>query len=475
MTPPPSQTRAVILAAGLGTRMKSRLPKVLHPICGRPMLAYVIDAAREATGQRPLVVYSPVTAQICEAFASEADFALQDEPRGTGDALRAALQALPDEVDEVVVLSGDTPLIDAETVNETLERRRATSAVMALAPMFAEDPTGYGRLVVSDGWAERIVEEKDATDEEREIQLVNAGLYAFETAWLREAVSRLTPSAASGELYLTQLVELARTDDRPAAVTSPDEPYGDWLLGGVNDRAELQAAAFYIQQDILEDLLLEGVTIQDPSTTLVDATVEIAQDVTIEPNVILRGRTRIGRDTVIRAGSQIVDSVVGERCTIWASVVEGSVVGDDVRIGPFSHIRPGCEIAEGAEIGNFAEMKKVRFGARSKQHHFSYLGDADVGDDVNIGAGTITANYDGRKKHRTVIGDGAFIGSDTILRAPLNVGRKAVTGAGSVVTRDVPDGMLAVGVPARIRQRRKPEEPHAEAVDPAALREGGAG
>jgi bifunctional UDP-N-acetylglucosamine pyrophosphorylase/glucosamine-1-phosphate N-acetyltransferase len=200
--------------------------------------------------------------------------------------------------------------------------------------------------------------------------------------------------------------------------------------------------------------MLAGVTIVDPLSAFIDASVEIAPDVTIEPNVILRGTTRIGRDTVVRAGSQLVDATIGERCTIWASVIEGSKVGDDVKVGPFAHIRPGCDIGDGAEIGNYAEQKATRFGARSKQHHFSYLGDAEIGEDVNIGAGTITANFDGRAKHRTVIGDRAFIGSDTILRAPVTIGEDAVTGAGSVVTRDVPDGMLAVGVPARIRARR---------------------
>jgi bifunctional UDP-N-acetylglucosamine pyrophosphorylase / glucosamine-1-phosphate N-acetyltransferase len=452
--------------------MRSRLPKVLHPICGRPMLAYVIDAAQDATGAKPLVVYSPATAALCEVFADDAEFALQDEPRGTGDAVRAALAALDPQVEEIVVLSGDTPLVDAEAIAETLERRRSSGAPMSLVPMHAEDPTGYGRLLYSDGWAERIVEEKDASAEERDVEIVNAGLYAFETAWLREVLPALTPSPASGELYLTQLVEIARQRGTPAAVVSPEEPYGDWVLGGVNDRADLQEAAFFIQQMTHERLMREGVTIQDLSTTLIDATVQIAEDVTIEPNVILRGDTVVGRDTVIRAGSQIIDSAIGQRCTIWASVVEQSFVGDDVRIGPFSHIRPGCEVGDEVEIGNFAEMKKVRFGARSKQHHFSYLGDAEIGVDVNIGAGSITANYDGRNKHRTVIGDRAFIGSDTILRAPVSVGEDAVTGAGSVVTRDVPAGMLAVGVPARIRERRRPGAPHEDATHPDSLREG---
>jgi bifunctional UDP-N-acetylglucosamine pyrophosphorylase / glucosamine-1-phosphate N-acetyltransferase len=428
------------------------------------MLAYVIDAAVEATGDKPLVVYSSATEQLREVFADAVDFALQAEPRGTGDAVGAALEALPADAEEIVVLSGDAPLVDAAAVSDVLDTLRQADSPMALAPMHANDPTGYGRLVVNGGRAERIVEEKDASEAELEIRLVNAGLYAFRTDWLRQVLPRLTPSLASGELYLTQLVELAYADGRPAAVASLDEPYGDWVLGGVNDRSDLQEAAFYIQQMIHERLMRDGVTIQDLSTTLIDATVHVAEDVTIEPNVIMRGDTAIGRDTVIRAGSQIIDSAIGERCTIWASVVEGSFVGNDVRIGPFSHIRPGCEIGDGAEIGNFAEMKKVRFGAHSKQHHFSYLGDADVGDEVNIGAGTITANYDGQRKHRTTIGDRAFIGSDSILRAPVTIGADAITGAGSVVTKDVPAGKLAVGVPARIRERRKPDAPADDAI-----------
>ena len=456
MTPPSPQAKAVILAAGLGTRMRSRTPKVLHPICGRLMLAYVIDASRDATGDRPLVVYSSATAQVCETFADEADFALQDEPRGTGDALRAALEALPEEVGEIAVLSGDVPLIEPGSVTVMLERRRATGAVMALATAKLDDPTSYGRVQVGDDQAvERIVEEEDATVEERENRVVNGGLYAFDAAWLRGAVSRLTRSAATGEIYLTELVEIAARDGTPAiAVEGP--PTSDWAseLMGINDRADLAEVQLAVQYDILQRHMEAGVTFQDPGSAVVEAIVRIDEDVTIEPNVVLRGRTKIGRDTVIRTGSQIIDSTIGERCLIWSSVIEMSAIGNDVRIGPFAHIRAGCEVGDGAEIGNFAEQKNTRFGARSKQHHFSYLGDAEVGEDVNIGAGTITANYDGRNKNRTVIGKGAFIGSDTILRAPVTVGEGAYTGAGSVVTRDVPAGKLAVGVPARIRERR---------------------
>ncbi|MDP8904317.1 MAG: bifunctional UDP-N-acetylglucosamine diphosphorylase/glucosamine-1-phosphate N-acetyltransferase GlmU [Chloroflexota bacterium] len=439
--------------------MKSRTPKVLHPICGRPMLAYVIDAAREATGERPLVVYSPATAQVCEVFADEADFALQQEPRGTGDALRAALDVLPSEAAEIVVLSGDTPLVQAGTIAFVAAERRRRQAVMALAILEGADPSGYGRVIVGlDGRVDRIVEEKDASLEEREVFTLNAGLYAFDVAWLGQAIGRIEPSPVTGELYLTQLVEVAAADDRHAVAVMAGEKEAAWWeqLLGINDRLDLAQAESYLRFAIVERHMKAGVTFVNPDSVTVEATVEIAEDVTVEPNVVLRGATRIGRDTVIKAGSQVLDSVIGERGCVWASVIEGSTVGNDVKIGPFAHLRAGCEIGDGAEIGNFAEQKNTRFGARSKQHHFSYLGDAEVGPDVNIGAGTITANYDGHAKHRTVIGARAFIGSDTILRAPVSIGDGAYTGAGSVVTRDVPPGKLAVGVPARIRERNAP-------------------
>jgi bifunctional UDP-N-acetylglucosamine pyrophosphorylase/glucosamine-1-phosphate N-acetyltransferase len=453
------KTRAVILAAGLGTRMKSRTPKVLHEICGRPMLAYVIDAAREATGEKPLVVYSPQTAEICQVFAEDADFALQEAPRGTGDALRAALDALPADVEEIVVLSGDVPLIEPDSVTSMLEARRARGSLMALAAIETEDAAGYGRVIIDRGDAvTRIVEEKDATEAEKSIGVINGGLYAFDSRWLRQAVGRLSPSPATTELYLTQLVEIAAADGRPAtAVLEPED--ADWSIEfiGINDRNDMAEVESLIQYSILERHLEAGVTMRDPATTTIDGSVEIEPDVTIEPNVILRGKTSIARDAVVRSGSQIIDSTIGERSVVWASVIEGSRIGNDVKVGPFAHLRAGCVVGDGAEIGNFAEQKNTRFGARSKQHHFSYLGDAEVGEDVNIGAGTITANYDGRQKHKTVIGNGAFIGSDTILRAPLTVGEGAYTGAGSVVTKDVPAGKLAVGVPARIRERRAPQ------------------
>ncbi len=456
--PPPHRTIAVVLAAGLGTRMRSRLPKVLHPICGRPMLAYVLDAAHEATGERPLVVYSPATAKIRDVFADEADFALQDEPCGTGDALRAALDALPSDVAEIVVLSGDVPLIDSAHVEHVVAVRRE-GAVMALAAFEPLDSTGYGQIRIADSGAVHVVEARDMGPEEHDPVLANAGLYAFDVAWLRQAISRVEPSAVTGEIYLTRLPEIATIDGERVAVARSSGSTWDEALEGVNDREQLADAVSWVQGLLNQRFMQAGVTLDDPRTVFIDATVEIAEDVTLEPNVTLKGATRIGRDSVIKSGSYLVDSVIGEGCTIWASVIEDSVVEDDVRVGPFSHLRPGAHIGAGAEIGNFAEIKKASLGPRSKQHHFSYIGDADVGADVNIGAGTITANFDGQFKHRTRIGDGAFIGSDTILRAPVEIGEGSATGAGSVVTRDVPPGKLAVGMPARIRERRAPDEP----------------
>jgi bifunctional UDP-N-acetylglucosamine pyrophosphorylase/glucosamine-1-phosphate N-acetyltransferase len=453
---PPSSVVAIVLAAGLGTRMRSRTPKILHLLSGRPMLAHVLDVADAASRRRPLVVYSPATEAVCETFADRASFALQEVPRGTGDALHAALDALAQDASEALVLSGDTPLLRSETIAALAEQRRADGAVMTLTTFRPEEPRAYGRVVLQGGDVIRIVERKDATPDELAIEDMNAGLYAFDVAWVRERIGALTPSPVTGELYLTQLVELARADGRRVTAYALDD---ELEALGVDDRVQLATAEAELRWRITERHMLAGVTVEDPLAVYIGAEVELAQDVVVEPGVVLRGRTRVGSGSRLGAGSQLIDSTVGARSVVWASVLESAVVGDDVTIGPFSHLRPGALVEAGAQIGNFAEIKKSRLGPRSKQHHFSYLGDADVGADVNIGAGTITANFDGRRKHRTTIGDRAFIGSDTILRAPITVGDDALTGAGSVVTKDVPPGKIAVGVPARIREpRRKPDD-----------------
>jgi bifunctional UDP-N-acetylglucosamine pyrophosphorylase/glucosamine-1-phosphate N-acetyltransferase len=411
------------------------------------MLDYVIEAAAGATGRRPLVVISPATEAVRGAVVPGAEFAVQDEPRGTADAVRAALEALPPGVSEIVVLSGDVPLLTASHVSTLLDLRRAERAVVALATVDALDPSGLGRVVRdADGRVEAVIEERDASEEQLDITEINVGLYAFDVAWLRRRLPDIPPSPVTGELYLPLLVSFARADRRPvAALELPD----DGTLEGINDRSQLADAELAMRLRINDSFMRAGVTMADPASAFVDATVQLAEDVTLEAGVVLRGSSRIGRDTVIRAGSHLVDTVVGERCVIWASVLESATVEDDVRIGPFAHLRPGAHVGARAEVGNFAEIKAATLGAGSKQHHFSYLGDARIGSGVNIGAGTVTANYDGRRKYPTIIGDGAFIGSDSILRAPVTIGEGAVTGAGSVVTHDVAAHTTVVGVPAR--------------------------
>jgi len=449
---PARRTVAVVLAAGLGTRMKSTTPKVLHRICGRPMIHYVLDAAVTATSSRPLVVISPATEAVVAAVAERADTALQDVPRGTGDALRAALEALGDDVEEILVLSGDVPLVRADLLSALLEARAMDAAALSLVSVDAIDPTGLGRVVRNDGGTvERIVEDKDATEEERGISEINAGLYAIDAAWLRRRIGDLRPSPATGELYLTDLVRFAREDGRLVAALDVDD---DGRLTGINDRAQLARAEWDMRVEVNDRWMHAGVTMTDPSTVYLDHGVELAQDVILEPNVILRGATRIGERTRIAAGSQVVDSVIGADCVVWASVVERSTVEDHVTIGPYSHLRPGAHVGTRSEIGNYAEIKNSRLGEHVRQHHSSYLGDADVGRDTNVGAGTITANYDGVRKHRTTIGEGVFLGVDTMLVSPVTLGDGSKTGAGAVVTKDVPAHKLAVGVPARIREPR---------------------
>ena len=451
-----------MLAAGLGTRMKSGTPKVLHGLCGRPMLAYVLDAWREAAADeagdpRPIVVVSPAVAAIREAFADAADFALQDEPRGTGDAVRAGLTVVPEDAAEVLVLSGDVPLITAADLDAVVEARRQDDAAIALATVFAADPAQLGRVVRSEfGTVERIVEVKDATDDELEGNEVNVGLYAFDAAWLRRRIGSLTPSAATGELYLTDLVRFAREDGRLVSAVAFED---DGRFDGINDRSQLAAAEWNLRVRRNEMHMRAGVTMRDPSTVYLDWDVVLAPDVTLEPNVILRGRTSVGAGSTIGAGSQLVDSTVGEGASVWASIVESSTIEDGAAIGPFSHLRPGTVVGVGAVVGNFAELKNTHLGAGAKQHHVSYLGDAEIGERANIGAGAITANYDGVRKHRTTIGEGAFIGVDTMIVAPRAIGAGAKTGAGAVVTKDVPAGKLAVGVPARIREPRNSPPP----------------
>jgi len=466
-TEPSSRTAAVVLAAGLGTRMRSRTPKILHALCGRPMLAYVLDAWDEALVELdgtdggpvpPVIVYSPATEAIRDVVGRRGKLARQDVPRGTGDAVRAALEALPRSVKEVLVLSGDVPLVEGDQLVAVVEQRRLDDAAIALASVFAADPAELGRVVRSEfGSVERIVEARDATDEELETNEVNAGVYAFDATWLRRRIDTLTPSRSNGELYLTELIQLAREDGRIVSAVGFDD---DGSLDGVNDRSQLAQAEWALRVRINERHMRAGVTMRDPSTVYVDWGVQIATDVVLDPGVILKGTTMIGEGSVIGPDTTVIDSAIGRDCVVSRSVVEGSIVDDGAHVGPYSHLRKGSRVGAGAEVGNYAEIKNSRLGPRVKQHHMSYLGDAEIGEGVNVGAGTITANWDGQTKNRTRVGRNAFLGVDTMLVAPVDVGEGAKTGAGAVVTKDVPPGKLAVGVPARMREpRAKPEPP----------------
>jgi len=386
-------------------------------------------------------------------------------PRGTGDALRAALDALGPDVDQVLVVSGDVPLVRADLLGALLEARDMDAAALSLVSVDAIDPTGLGRVVRNDGGTvERIVEDKDASDDERGISEINAGLYAIEAAWLRRRIGDLRPSKATGELYLTDLVRFAREDGRLVAALDVDD---DGRLTGINDRSQLARAEWDMRVEMNDRWMQAGVSMVDPSTVYLDHGVELAEDVVLEPNVVLKGATRVGERTRIASGSQIIDSIIGPDCVVWASVIERSTVEDHVTIGPFSHLRPGAHVGRRSEIGNYAEIKNSRLGEHVRQHHGSYLGDADVGADTNVGAGTITANYDGVRKHHTTIGKGVFLGVATMLRAPVTLGDGSKTGAGAVVTRDVPPGKLAVGMPARMRDPRPLPPLDADAAPPA--------
>ena len=440
---------AVVLAAGLGTRMRSQTPKVLHLLAGRPLLSHVLEAVRGA-GARPIVVLSKESEPARAIVGDGAIVALQDPPRGTGDAVRVALEAIPDPSGEAFIVYSDTPLLRGETLRALAELRAKRGAALALLSGNIGTENAYGR-VVRDGSGDvaRVVEARLATADERRLPESNLGAYAIDLAWLRRAVPRLRANA-TGEVFLTDLVALATTEGARVAAYCTDDPEEGM---GVNTRVELAAAEDVVRRRIRERHMLAGVTFHDPASSFVDADVDIAPDVVIDRGCILEGRTRIGTGTRIGPYAIVRDTRIGERCRVEASVLEGATLEDDVTVGPYSHLRPGAHLEKGVQLGNFGEVKNARLGRGTKMHHFSYVGDAQVGQRVNISAGVITLNYDGVRKHRTEIGDDAFIGSDSLLRAPIKIGARSVTGAGSVVTKDVPDDMLAVGVPARIRRK----------------------
>ena len=447
---------AVVLAAGEGTRMRSETPKVLHPLCGRPMLLHVIDALVALPLERIVVVVGHgaerVTKMLQEQMASEMpiEFVEQRVQRGTGDAASVALTASSfdgDGEDDLLIVPADTPLLRPETLATLAREHRAADAAATLLTAIS-DPAGYGRVVRdAAGRVSHVVEQVDADDAELAINEWNTSIYCFRRGLLAPALRRLSPENAQGEYYLTDVVEVLRETGHlviAAPVADPSEPVG------VNDRAQLAAAEAVLRARINDRWMREGVTMTDPAHTYVDASVELEPDARLLPGTILEGRTVVSAGAVIGPDTHLVDTIVGERAVVRQTVARETEIGDDVTCGPFAHLRPGSHIGARAHIGNFVETKNAEIGEGAKVPHLSYVGDAEIGDGANIGAGTITANYDGKEKHRTKVGKDARIGSNTVLVAPVEVGDGAYTGAGSVVNRDVPPGALAKGVPAEI-------------------------
>jgi bifunctional UDP-N-acetylglucosamine pyrophosphorylase / glucosamine-1-phosphate N-acetyltransferase len=464
MTAPENEQKPInvlILAAGLGTRMRSGIAKVLHRLDGRPLINHVCSAAAALA---PVKIYVVIghqgedvkTAVLEEMEESEVEFVWQREQLGTGDAVNAAREYLAEADSTLVVLSGDVPMIKHETLAGLIQQHhhhRGKGAACTLLTVKLGEPAGYGRIIRDeDGLFRKIVEQKDATDEERQVSEINAGIYCFDSKKLFAALARVRNDNAQGEYYLTDVPALLREDGEDVAMylhSASSE------IEGVNDRRQLAELERVVNRRTIGRLMIDhGVSFIDPKNAYVSEQAKIGRDTTIYPGVRIEGRSEIGDGCVIRSGTRISDSTVGHGVTILENcVITDSEIGGECTVGPMAHLRGNAVMEPGSKVGNFVEMKKTRLGAKSKASHLTYLGDATIGEKTNIGAGTITCNYDGKNKHETHIGDNVKIGSDTMLVAPIKVGDGAVTGAGSVVTEDVPEDTLVAGVPAKVKKK----------------------
>ncbi len=444
---------AVILAAGQGTRMRSSLPKVLHPLVGRPMALYSLEAAQQATGTTPVMVIGYGAEGVMEAVGEAARYVVQEPQLGTAHALMQAESLLRDESDLVLVTTADMTLITAETYRKLIQAQSTHSGPLTLLSAIAEAGSDFGRVLRDvDGRVQAVVEVAQASEEQLAIREVNTSVYCFTASWLWDALKRI-PLSPKGEYYLTDTVGLAVSEGLSVQAVTLEDP--DEAIG-INTRLQLAQAEAALRQRINQGWMLAGVTLIDPATTYIEPGVRIGADSTIWPNTYLQGQTEIGGNSTIGPNAILRDTRVGERCKVLNSVLEKAVLEDDVDVGPFGHLRKGARLAHGVHMGNFGEVKDSYLGPGTKMGHMSYIGNATIGPGVNIGAGTVTCNFDGEKKHPTEIGAGAFIGSDTMLVAPIKVGEGAHTGAGAVVTKDVPPDTLAVGMPARaIRKLKK--------------------
>lgn len=439
--------------------MQSALPKPLHPVSGLPIIDHVLSALSAARFDAPVVIVPREGDALRAHLAGRVAFAVQDAPSGTGSALLAAEGSIDPAAGHVLVLNGDAPLVPPDAIARLMSVHEDTGARMTLLTALDPLQPGLGRVVRdADGRVCAIVEERDATPEQRAVAEVNGGVYAFRTEGLWDALA-LTPPAPNGEVYLTALAGLFRARGEAVQTAAADDPRD---VIGVNTRSDLALAEAAMQSRIRERWMLEGVTLADPSATYIDVGVSLGRDTVIHPNTHLRGRTRVGEGCVIGPNTVIRDSDIGDGCAVIASMLEEATLEAGSNVGPFSHLRLGAHVGSGSHVGNFVEIKESTLGREVKAGHFSYIGDATVGDGANIGAGAVTANYDGEAKHRTEIEEGAFVGSDTVLVAPVRVGKGARTGAGAVVTRDVADGDTVAGVPAKPTKASETNDAKAE-------------
>ncbi|MEC1755896.1 bifunctional UDP-N-acetylglucosamine diphosphorylase/glucosamine-1-phosphate N-acetyltransferase GlmU [Bacillus mojavensis] len=441
---------AVVLAAGQGTRMKSKLYKVLHPVCGKPMVEHVVDEALKLSLTKLVTIVGHGAEEVKKQLGDKSEYALQAEQLGTAHAVKQAQPFLADEKGVTIVICGDTPLLTAETMEAMLKEHTQKEAKATILTAVAEDPTGYGRIIRGEsGAVQKIVEHKDASEEERLVTEINTGTYCFDNEALFRAIDQVSNDNVQGEYYLPDVIEILKNEGETVAAYQTGN-FQETL--GVNDRVALSQAELFMKERINKRHMQNGVTLIDPMNTYISPDAVIGSDTVIYPGTVIKGEVQIGEDTIIGPHTEIMNSSIGSRTVIKQSVVNNSKVGNDVNIGPFAHIRPDSVIGNEVKIGNFVEIKKTQFGDRSKASHLSYVGDAEVGTDVNLGCGSITVNYDGKNKYLTKIEDGAFIGCNSNLVAPVTVGEGAYVAAGSTVTEDVPGKALAI---ARARQVNK--------------------
>ncbi len=438
---------AILLAAGQGTRMKSSLPKVLHPVAGKPLIWHAMEAIRQSTTEKPIVVVGHGAGEVIDYLGDSAQTVLQEPQLGTGHAVMQAEALLKDKTDLVIVCYSDMPLLRGETLKKLVETQKNNKGPISMLTVVADDPRGFGRIIRKlDGTVEAIVEEYVATPEQLQVKELNVGGYCFDANWLWDALHRIPKNPKKGEYYLTDTVEIAAKDGLSVQATVMDDVEETI---GINTRVHLSEVETAMRRRINQEHMLNGVTMVDPSSTYIEIGVKIGRDTVIMPNTFIHGKTDIGEGNVIGPNTIIHDSKIGNHCKVLASVMESALLEDNVDMGPFARLRKGAHLGSHVHMGNFGEVKDSYLADGVKMGHFSYIGNAQIGANTNIGAGTITCNYDGEKKHATEIGEDVFIGSDTMLVAPLKIGAGARTGAGAVVTKNVAEDTLVVGMPAR--------------------------